>query len=140
MAIGETNRRRNAQLSGNFMMISREEPAAGLRPDLKMFEQNKCGASPHRVLFVSPEDAWSAATIQLAHFATWLAQRDWEIAIATLKEGTAADFFRAKGLNVLFESQFLIDHECAALRATIPRFDLVVANTIAAFRAVQAAQ
>lgn len=92
-----------------------------------------------QVLFVSGETALSDAMVQLAHLVSWLKQGGWQPTVALSEEGPAADLFRANAIDVVIESQFLLDSEYAALRALISSFDLVVANTIGAYGAVQAA-
>src|SRR2546421_1207335 len=93
-----------------------------------------------RVLFVSHETTLSGAPIQLVHLAGWLNARGWKIAIVAPEEGPVLDPVRLTGVELIFEPQLLIDPAYSALRRLAREFDLVVANTIATWEAVQAAR
>lgn len=94
---------------------------------------------PPRVLFVSHETTLSGAPIQLAYLVAWLKAHGWETAVVVAEEGPILATFRAGGAEVFVEPQLLKDPSYAALRDLAPNFDVVVANTIAAWQAVQAA-
>ena len=81
----------------------------------------------------------SGAPIQLVHLAGWLIARGWEIAIVAPEDGPVLNPVRGKAVELIFEPQLLIDPTYAALRRLAREFDLVVANTIATWEAVQAA-
>lgn len=81
----------------------------------------------------------SGAPIQLVHLAGWLKARGWEIAVVTPEDGPVLDRVRGEAVELIFEPQLLIDPTYAALRRLAREFDLVVANTIATWEAVQAA-
>ena len=82
----------------------------------------------------------SGAPILLAHLVGWLKAYGWETVVAAPEDGPAAEIFRSYDVELRFEPDLLTDPNHAALRSMILPFDLVVANTIAAYRAVQAAQ
>ena len=81
----------------------------------------------------------SGAPIQLVHLAGWLTAREWEIAIVAPEDGPVLNRLREKTVALIFEPQLLIDPTYAALRRLAREFDLVLANTIATWEAVQAA-
>lgn len=96
-------------------------------------------APPPRALFVSHETTLSGAPIQLAYLVAWLKTHGWETAVVAAEEGPMLAKFRAGGAEVFVEPQLLKDPSYAALRDLAPNFDVVVANTIAAWQAVPAA-
>src|SRR5436190_4414244 len=93
---------------------------------------------PH-LLVVSHETTLSGAPIQLIHLAGWLRSRGWEIALVAPEDGPVLEPLRKSGVELIFEAQLLIDPAYAALRRLAARFDLVLANTVATWEAVQAA-
>lgn len=93
-----------------------------------------------RLLVVSHEMTLSGAPILLAHLVGWLRAYGWEPVVVTPEDGPAVEMFRSHDVEVLIEPDLLADPTHAVLRSMILRFDLVIANTIAAFPAVQAAQ
>ena len=97
-------------------------------------------STKRRILFVSHEMTLSGAPILLAHLVGWLKAYGWETVVVAPEEGPAAEIFRGYGVEVRVEPDLLSDPNHAALRSMILPFDLVVANTLAAYRAVQAAQ
>jgi glycosyltransferase involved in cell wall biosynthesis/GT2 family glycosyltransferase len=97
-------------------------------------------SAKRRVLFVSHEMTLSGAPILLAHLVGWLKAYGWEPVVVAPEDGPAAKIFRDYGVELFFKADLLSDPNHAALRSMILPFDLVVANTIAAYRAVQAAQ
>lgn len=101
--------------------------------------EQKSGAATYRALFVSPEMTLSGAPIQLAHLTGWLKAHGWEPVVAAPEDGPVAEMFRRHGIELIFETQLLIDPEHAALRVLAARFDVVVANTLAGAPAVAAA-
>lgn len=78
----------------------------------------------------------SGAPIQLAYLVQWLRARDWETTIVAPEPGPLSALLT--GVDVIYEAQLLIDPYYGALRRLAPRFDVVVANTIATWEAVQA--
>ncbi len=93
-----------------------------------------------RLLVVSHEMTLSGAPILLAHLVGWLKAYGWEPVVVAPEDGPAAEMFRSNDVELLFEPHLLADPNHAFLRSMILQFDLLIANTIAAFPAVQAAQ
>ena len=91
-----------------------------------------------RLLIVSHEMTLSGAPIQLAHLVVWLRDRGWQATVVAPEFGPLAD--KLPGIEIIYESQLLIDPAYGALRRLIPQFDCVLANTIATWEAVQACQ
>lgn len=90
----------------------------------------------NRLLFVSHEMTLSGAPIQLAYLVQWLRARGWKTTVVTPEPGPLAAML--DGVEVIYESQLLIDPTYGALRRLAPQFDLVIANTVATWEAVQA--
>ena len=91
-----------------------------------------------RLLIVSHEMTLSGAPIQLAHLVVWLKANGWEPVVVAPEPGPLAE--KLAGVEIIYESQLLIDPAYGALRRLIPQSDCVIANTIATWEAVQAAQ
>lgn len=91
-----------------------------------------------RLLIVSHEMTLSGAPIQLAHVVVWLRARGWAPTVVAPEPGPLADMLR--GVEIIYESQLLIDPAYGALRRLAPQFDCLLANTIATWEAVQACQ
>ena len=91
-----------------------------------------------RLLIVSHEMTLSGAPIQLAHLIVWLKAHGWQPVVVGPEPGPLAD--KLPGIEIIYESQLLIDPAYGALRRLIPQFDCVLANTIATWEAVQACQ
>lgn len=101
------------------------------------------GAPPEaarpRVLFLSHETTLSGAPMQLLYAIPQLQRRGWEIVFAAPERGPISDALEQAGTPVRFEPTFLTDIEHVKLRELCRDFDVVVANTIAAWPAVRAA-
>lgn len=80
----------------------------------------------------------SGAPIQLAYLVQWLRANGWTTTVVAPEPGPLAD--KLHGVEIIYDSQLLIDPAYGALRRLAPQFDLVVANTIATWEAVQASQ
>ncbi|HSH38610.1 MAG TPA: glycosyltransferase family 4 protein [Chthoniobacterales bacterium] len=91
-----------------------------------------------RLLIVSHEMTLSGAPIQLAHLVAWLNGHGWEPVVVAPERGPLAA--KLSGIEIIYESQLLIDPAYGALRRLAPQFDCVLANTIATWEAVQACQ
>ena len=91
-----------------------------------------------RLLIVSHEMTLTGAPIQLAHLVVWLRAHGWQPVVVAPEPGPLAE--KLAGVEIVYESQLLIDPAYGALRRLIPQFDCVVANTIATWEAVQACQ
>ena len=103
-------------------------------------EDDRHQTAKRRILFVSHEMTLSGAPILLAHLVGWLKAYGWDPVVVAPEDGAAAEMFRGYGVELVIEPGLLSDPNHAALRSMILPFDLVVANTLAAYRAVQAAQ
>jgi O-antigen biosynthesis protein len=91
-----------------------------------------------RLLIVSHEMTLSGAPIQLAHVVMWLRERGWAPVVVAPEPGPLAE--KLAGVEIIYESQLLIDPAYGALRRLIPQCDCVLANTIVTWEAVQACQ
>lgn len=93
-----------------------------------------------RVLFVSHETTLSGAPIQLVHLAGWLRNAGWDICVATPDEGPISEMLGVLGVTTVAEPTLLTDLAHGWLRERCQDFDVIVANTIASWPAVRAAQ
>src|SRR2546423_9978793 len=101
--------------------------------------QNNGATSRPRILFVSHETTLSGAPIQLVHLAGWLQERGWNILVATPDSGPISEMLATRGVPTIVEPALLTDLTHAWLRERCREFDAVVANTIASWPAVRAA-
>lgn len=92
-----------------------------------------------RVLFVSHEATLSGAPMQLLHLIRVITAQGWEAAFATPESGPIVDLLRKDGVRVERVSNFLAEPDPEKLRALCREFDVVVANTVASWPAVEAA-
>jgi glycosyltransferase involved in cell wall biosynthesis len=88
---------------------------------------------------VSHETTLSGAPIQLVHLAGWLQERGWNILVATPDHGPISDMLAARGVATVVEPTLLTDLTHAWLREQCQEFDAIVANTIASWPAIRAA-
>jgi glycosyltransferase involved in cell wall biosynthesis len=101
--------------------------------------QNNGATNRPRVLFVSHETTLSGAPIQLVHLAGWLQQRGWEMLVATPDHGPISEMLATARVPTVAESTLLTDLTHTWLRDRCREFDVVVANTIASWPAIRAA-
>jgi GT2 family glycosyltransferase/glycosyltransferase involved in cell wall biosynthesis len=101
--------------------------------------QNNGATDRPRVLFVSHETTLSGAPIQLVHLAAWLQERNWNILVATPDQGPISDMLASHGVPTVVEPTLLTDLTHEWLRARCREYDVVVANTIASWPAIRAA-
>jgi O-antigen biosynthesis protein len=99
---------------------------------------------PVRVLFFAHETTWSGAPIQLLHLVSWLKHKGWEVAVAVPKPDTAesgpiSDELRRIGVEIFPMLDLSARPDLAELGALCTRFDVVVANTLAMWAPVCAA-
>ena len=92
-----------------------------------------------RILLVSHETTLSGAPIQLVDLAIRLQQSGWQVVVAATEEGPIGKKLDFAGVKTVFEPELLLDPNLAALRRITKQSELVIANTIAAWQAVQAA-
>ncbi len=93
-------------------------------------------SSQRRLLIVSHEMTLSGAPIQLAYLVQWLQHRGWKTVVVAPEPGPLAA--KLEGIEIIYEPLLLIDPAYGALRRLAPQFDVVLANTIATWEAVQA--
>ena len=96
-------------------------------------------SAKRRVLFVSHEATLSGAPVQLLHLLPILNRQGWETVFATPESGPIVDLLQEAGVRVELDDKFLVEPEHEKLRTLCREFDLVVANTITSWPAVEAA-
>lgn len=77
--------------------------------------------------------------MQLLHLIKGLNQQGWNTTFAAPEPGPIADLLKKSGTRVEIDSNFLVDPAGEQLRGLCREFELVVANTIVSWPAVQAA-
>lgn len=92
-----------------------------------------------RILLVSHESTLSGSPIQLVDLAIGLQERGWKPSVVTPEPGPIVEKLRTARVDVMIEPQLLLDPGHAALRSFARSNDLIIANTIAAWQAIQAA-
>ncbi len=92
--------------------------------------------SQRRLLIVTHEMTLSGAPIQLACLVQWLQHRGWNTVVVAPEPGPLVA--KLEGIEIIYEPLLLIDPAYGALRRLAPQFDVVLANTIATWEAVQA--
>lgn len=95
--------------------------------------------SSRSILIVSHETTLSGAPILLAQLIGQLRARGWAVSVITPEDGPAAELFRAQGAEMIFAPQLLLDASYRDLRQRALQFDVILANTLATWQAVQAA-
>jgi glycosyltransferase involved in cell wall biosynthesis len=92
-----------------------------------------------RVLFFSHETTLSGAPMQLLHLIKAMNEQGWDAVFAAPEPGPISDLLKGTGTRVEIDSSFLVDTTHQQLRTLCRKFDLVVANTITSWPAVEAA-
>jgi O-antigen biosynthesis protein len=77
--------------------------------------------------------------MQLLHLARWLDARGWNPVVAAPEDGPISQMLGEDGIDVVLDPTLLSDLTQKRLRELAPQFDIVVANTIAGWPAVEAA-
>ena len=77
--------------------------------------------------------------MQLLHLAKWLHAHEWKLVVAAPEAGPISDELLKAGVEVLLDARFLTESDRGTLRRLCRQFDVVVANTIAAFPVVDSA-
>ncbi|MGI8890495.1 MAG: glycosyltransferase family 4 protein [Chthoniobacterales bacterium] len=100
---------------------------------------------PIRALFFAHETTWSGAPIQLFHLARWLQSAGLKVNVAVPKPGSAesgpiSDEFERSGIEIHPVIDLSVPPDFASLSILCQRFDVVVANTLVMWSAVQAAR
>ncbi len=101
-------------------------------------DRGKANSRP-RVLFFSHETTLSGAPMQLLHLIKALNEEGWNAVFAAPEDGPISDLLKKSGARVEIDASFLVDTTHKKLRALCRRFDLVVANTVTSWPAVEAA-
>jgi glycosyltransferase involved in cell wall biosynthesis len=97
-----------------------------------------------RLLLFFHETTWSGAPIQLFHLATWLQQRDWDLAVVVPKtdspqSGPISGRLNLLGLDIFPILDWTVAPDPDELRGLCRRFNFVIANTLVMWAAVRAA-
>src|SRR6266446_1951618 len=92
-----------------------------------------------RILLVSHEMTPSGAPFALFYLASWLQRNGWRPLVAAPEHGPISDLLKNAGVRVEIDPALLIDPEREKLRALCRESDVVVANTITSWPAVEAA-
>ena len=92
-----------------------------------------------RVLFFSHETTLCGASMQLFHLIRTMNEQGRAAVFAAPEPGPLADLLKESGTRVEIGSSFLVDPTHQELRTLCRDFDLVVANTITSWPAVEAA-
>src|ERR1700730_4691685 len=95
-------------------------------------------SSPRRVLFVSHETTLSGAPMQMLYLVRWLRIAGWKPSVAAREHGPLVDLLEAEGIPVVLD-RLLLDPAKTSLRELCRKSEVVVANTIASWLAVQVA-
>jgi glycosyltransferase involved in cell wall biosynthesis/GT2 family glycosyltransferase len=77
--------------------------------------------------------------MQLLHLARWLHARGWNLVVAAPESGPISEILREECVDVVLDPTLLSDLTQKKLRELALQFDVVVANTIASWPAVEAA-
>ena len=93
----------------------------------------------NRILLVSHESTLSGSPIQLVDLAIGLQERGWKPCVVTPEPGPIVEKLRTAQVEVKIEPQLLLDPALEALRVLARPCDLIIANTIATWQAIQAA-
>lgn len=102
-------------------------------------EKGSAGERP-RILFISHETTLTGAPIQLLHLVRWLKKNDWNLLVAAPESGPISDLLLADGIEVVIHPGLLEEQGHEKLRELTRQSDIVLANTIVAWRAVRVAQ
>ena len=92
-----------------------------------------------RLLCVSHETTLSGAPVQLLHLVRWLQRSGWEVRVAAPEPGPISELLSTDGFEVILDEKLLTDLTFTRLRALCRGHDVVIANTIVSWPAVQAA-
>src|SRR3979411_2812303 len=101
-----------------------------------MIEMKSGESVPQRVLFVSPETTLSGAPMQMLYLVRSLRAAGWKPSVAAREHGPIVDLLEADGIAVVLDP-LLFDPAGTSLRELCRKCDVVVANTIASWLAVQ---
>ena len=91
-----------------------------------------------RVLLVSHEMTLSGAPLALFYLGSWLKRKGWEPVVAAPERGPISDLLENSGVRVEIDPTLLTDPQREKLCALCRESDIVVANTITSWPAVEA--
>lgn len=77
--------------------------------------------------------------MQLLHFLPWLQEHGHEVTFAAPEAGPISEALEQREIKTLFDPTFLTDRSHVRLQEILPKFDVVVANTIVSWPAVRMA-
>src|SRR6266550_4338308 len=106
----------------NKSRATHKKRSGGAMTEDQISTPRKSDLRRRRILLVSHETTLSGAPIQLVHLAGWLNARGWKIAIVAPEDGPVLNRARLPGVELVFESQLLIDPAYAALRRLTREF------------------
>ena len=92
-----------------------------------------------RVLFVADEKTLSGAPLPWIYLAESLHRQGWDIMLAAPASAPIVDLFHKAGIHVELDASLLADPLCQKLRGLVRECDVVVANTILSWPAVETA-
>jgi len=92
-----------------------------------------------RILLVSHEMTPSGAPFALFYLGRWLKENGWQPLVAAPEHGPISDLLKNAGVCVEVDPALLIDPKREKLCALCRQSDIVVANTITSWPAVEAA-
>jgi O-antigen biosynthesis protein len=91
-----------------------------------------------RILLLSHEMTLSGAPLALFYLGSWLKRKGWEPVVAAPERGPISDLLENSGVRVEIDPTLLTDPQREKLRALCRESDIVVANTITSWPAVEA--
>jgi O-antigen biosynthesis protein len=91
-----------------------------------------------RILLLSHEMTLSGAPLALFYLGSWLKRKGWEVVVASPERGPISDLLGNSGVRVEIDPTLLTDPQRQKLRALCRESDIVVANTITSWPAVEA--
>src|SRR3984893_18228533 len=91
-----------------------------------------------RILLLSHEMTLSGAPLALFYLGSWLKRKGWEPVVAAPEHGPLPDLLGKSGVRVEIDPTLLTDPKREKLRALCRESDVLVANTITSWPAVEA--
>src|SRR6202030_2591152 len=91
-----------------------------------------------RILLVSHEMTLSGAPLALSYLGSWLKRRGWQPLVASPERGPICDPLEDSGVGFEIDPTLLTDPKREKLRALCRESDVLVANTITSWPAVEA--
>ncbi|MEP7078948.1 MAG: hypothetical protein ABI795_07945, partial [Chthoniobacterales bacterium] len=82
----------------------------------------------------------SGAPLALFYLLRSLDRVRWQATVATPERGPISTMIEAEAVEIVLDEMLLLDRNETTLRRIVPQFDLVIANTIASWRAIHVAR